>query len=344
MSIPVFCSYIRRKDMDTVLSCLVRDSLGPGDYLDRFQKSAREYLGYEYGTAFRGPDAALRVAIEALGLVAGDAALLPALAPAYYAYVLATLRIEPVFFDVAPDVIFPTPETIAAAIESAPTKPSCVLLFEAVGVMPEPEGIRSLGLPVIEDISQSLGAYQSETKAGTIGQMTLLGLENGSLVTSGGGALLYSQGKREAQVLRNLSADLPAELRMTDYNAALGFAQFKELESALARRRELYRLFSQTLAQGRHRLLSQAGEGEPGYWALPLALSSGVKEVRAYAKKKEVETEPAFEDSCLAKGLVPEGTCPNARSLLLRTLLFPLHQRVGVAGAQKISKVLATLP
>ena len=30
MSIPVFRSYIRRKDMDTVLNCLVTDSVGPG--------------------------------------------------------------------------------------------------------------------------------------------------------------------------------------------------------------------------------------------------------------------------------------------------------------------------
>jgi dTDP-4-amino-4,6-dideoxygalactose transaminase len=69
-----------------------------------------------------------------------------------------------------------------------------------------------------------------------------------------------------------------------------------------------------------------------------------VKDVRAYAKKKDVETECAFEGSLLARGLVPEGRCPNARSLSLRSLLFPLHQRVGGAGAQRIAKVLATLP
>ena len=52
----------------------------------------------------------------------------------------------------------------------------------------------------------------------------------------------------------------------------------------------------------------------------------------------------AFEDSLVGKGFVPEGTCPNARSLLLRSLLFPVHQRVGAAGSQKIARVLATLP
>ncbi len=131
---------------------------------------------------------------------------------------------------------------------------------------------------------------------------------------------------------------------MTDYNAALGLAQLRDMEAVIARRRELAGLFAQSLARTRHRLLSQGGEGEPGYWALPVALESGMKDVRAYAKKKDVETECAFEGSMLARGLVPDGRCPNARSLSLRCLLFPLHQRVGGAGAQKISKVLATLP
>ena len=58
---------------------------------------------------------------------------------------------------------------------------------------------------------------------------------------------------------------------------------------------ELAGLFAQSLARTRHRLLSQGGEGEPGYWALPVALESGMKDVRAYAKKKDVETECAFE-------------------------------------------------
>ena len=91
-------------------------------------------------------------------------------------------------------------------------------------------------------------------------------------------------------------------------------------------------------------MVSQGGEGEPGYWAFPVSIASSVKDVRAYAKKKEVDTELAFEGSLLAKGLVPEGECPNARSMAMRCLVFPLHQRIGAAAADKICKVLATLP
>jgi len=340
MSIPVFCSYIRRKDMDTVLNCLVTDSVGPGEYLDRFQKSAREALGFDACAAVRSPAIALGVALEALGLAEGDAVAVPAFAPAYYARELAARRLVPVFVDVLPD----SADLDLASVASLEPKPKVLVLHEALGNLPDPEEVASLGLAIIEDMSEAIGAYRGERRAGSIGQLAIVGLEHGSLVTSGGGALLAAAGRREAQVLRNLAESLGSELRMTDYNAALGLAQLRDMESAIAKRRELATLFAQSLARTRHRQLSQGGEGEPGYWAFPVALESGMKDARAYAKKKEIETECAFEDSLLARGLVPEGLCPNARSISLRCLLFPLHQRVGGAGAQRISKVLATLP
>ncbi len=344
MAIPVFCSYIRRKDMDSVLNCLVTDSVGPGDYLERFQKASREILGYDFGFAVRSPIIALGLALDALGLQKGDALALPALAPAWYARVLEDKGFNRIVFDVDPSSACPSPEAYEAAVLASEQKPKAILLFEALGNLPDPEAFRAFGVPIIEDISQSLGAYRGETKAGSLGQLAILGLEGGGLVTAGGGAILFAKGRKEGTVLRNLHETVEAELRMTDYNAALGFAQLKELENNIAKRRELYNAFGQAVARTRHSLLSQDGEGEPGYWAFPIALDSGMKDARAYAKKKEVETEPAFESSLVGRGLVPEGSCANARSLVLRSLLFPVHQRVGAQGAQKVARVLATLP
>ena len=218
------------------------------------------------------------------------------------------------------------------------------MLHEGLGILPEPEAVAAVGAAVIEDMSQAIGAYRGESRAGSLGRVAFLGLEHDSIVTAGGGAFLFACGRREGQVLRNLAESIAPESRMTDYNAALGLAQLRDMERAITRRRELAGLFAQSLARTRHRMVSQGGEGEPGYWAFPVSIASSVKDVRVYARNKEVETELAFEGSLLAKGLVPEGECPNARSMAMRCLIFPLHQRIGAAAADKICKVLATLP
>ncbi len=326
--------------MDTVLNCLVTDSIGPGEYLDRFAKAAREELGFDFGFAVRSPFIALNLVLEALAVADNDVVAVPALAPAYYLKVLESRRIRPVFLDADPE----TGMADLDALDKLDPRPKVLVLFEALGLMHDPVAVRGLGIQVIEDISQSLGAYVGESRSGSLGQVAVLGLEHGGLVTAGGGALVFAHGRREGTVLRNLAEATARELLMTDYNAALGLAQLREMEHSIERRREYAALFAQSLARTRHRLLAQPGEGEPGYWAFPVSLVSGMKDVRAYAKKKEVDTEPAFAGSIAAEGLLPEGLCPVARSLVMRCILFPLHQRIGSSNAQKISKVLATLP
>jgi perosamine synthetase len=340
MSTAVFRSYIRRKDMDTVLNCLVTDSVGPGEYLERFQKSAREILGFDYGFAVRGPTVALSLALESLALSEGDTVAVPALAPAYYAGVLAARRLVPLFVDSLPEGT----EADLSAIASLEPRPKAFIQYDVLGRLPDPEAVDALGIPVIEDMSTALGAYRGERRAGSLGRVAVLGLEPDSIVTSGGGAILLAFGKREGTVLRNLAEAIDPEVRMTDYNAALGLAQLRDLESAIERRRELAGLFQQSLARTRHRMIPQGGEGECGYWALPVSIASSVKDVMAYAKKKDLDSVYAFERSFVGMGLVPEGACPNARSLAMRCLLFPLHQRIGASAAQKIAKVLASLP
>lgn len=340
MIIPVRSSYIRRKDMDSVLSCMVEDSAEPGAFLSKFLRIAKEQLGFDQGAAFRSPVTALSAALDCFALPEDSAVALSALSPSYYAYVLKDKRLNPLWLDIHPDSGCPDPGALARAREEA----RLLLLFEGAGIMPDPEAFVDFGIPVIEDVSESLGAFIGSTRAGTLGALTLFALEQGGLATAGGGALVYANGRREAQALRNLSDGLPPELVMTDLNAALGLSQIRTLERTFERRRELARLFEEALARSKHAALRLPGEGEPAYFGLPVVLPSGVKEVRSYARKKEVDTALAFEGSCAALSLVPEGACPKAVSLALRCLVFPLHPRIGKSAAQKVSRVLATLP
>lgn len=340
MTIPVRCSYIRRKDMDSVLNCLVEDYVDIGAYLDKFLKTAKEELGFDHGIAFRSPCTALRYALDCFALPEGASVALSALSPSYYAGVLKERKLNPLWLDVNPETGCVDKEPLEAAKGAA----RLMLLYEGAGILPDPSEYLDFGMPILEDVSESVGAFTGEVKAGSLGTLTLLGMEQGGLVTSGGGAILYAATRREGQVLKNAADSVPRELIMTDLNAALGLSQLKMMGKAYERRRELAKLYAESLARSKHSVLRFPGDGEGAYYGFPVVLPAAVKDVRAYARKKEVETALAFEDSCVARGLVPEGECPRAASLALRCLYFPLHPRIGKTAAQKVSKVLATLP
>jgi dTDP-4-amino-4,6-dideoxygalactose transaminase len=100
----------------------------------------------------------------------------------------------------------------------------------------------------------------------------------------------------------------------------------------------------QALAQTRHRSLIQAGEGEQVYYSFPLVLSSGLKDARAYARKKDVDTKVAFEDAAFILRPREGGECKEAKSLSMRCILFPLHPGIKGKEAAKIARVIQTLP
>jgi dTDP-4-amino-4,6-dideoxygalactose transaminase len=341
MNTPVFSSYIRRKDMDSVLNILVTDDVGPGAAYQRFMNQAKEVFSCEYASAFRSPIDALRLALDALSLERESGIVISAFSPAYYDFVIREKGFVPLVADVDPLSGAIDPDDVRRL---APQNARAMLISGSLGIMPDFEKLGEIGLPMVEDISQTVGAFVSERKAGDSGLLTIMSLESGSYVTAGEGAIVFAKGKREAAVLRNCTEALPREMLMSDMNAALGFAQLRDLAKFQEKRKELYALYHRSILQSRHAVLSQAGEGEPAYFAFPVVLRSGTKDVKAYARKKDIETQEAFCGSVIESGSLPEDACPQARSLALRCLLFPLHLRVGKTTGQKIIKVLATLP
>ena len=95
---------------------------------------------------------------------------------------------------------------------------------------------------------------------------------------------------------------------------------------------------------GRHKLITRPDNFEYNNYAFPLALESGIKDVIAYAKKKEINVENPFERSIAGGDLPQNENCPAARSLALRTVLFPMYPRLGQEAAERVSKLIQTLP
>jgi dTDP-4-amino-4,6-dideoxygalactose transaminase len=167
------------------------------------------------------------------------------------------------------------------------------------------------------------------------------------MITSGGGALLYSVNRRDAAVLRNLE-NLPPEYGLPDMNAALAVVHFREAAKGLLKRREIARLYTQSALRTRHkRFIQPDALNQPveyNNYAFPLILETGVKDVKAYARRKEIAVESAFENTLIGSGIAPPEKCPEAYSLSLRTVLFPIYPRLSIADAGKVAKLIQTLP
>lgn len=331
--------------MDAVLTAMVEDRIGPGEQSQRLVQLAREYLHFDYCLALRSPAIALYVALKNMNLQDGAGVVISGLSPKYYTWVIESLRLKPVFCDVNPSSAYIGPETIQEGIakNAGGAEPRCIVVHHSLGYVPNMAAIAEMGIPIIEDCSRSYGTLIGEKAAGSFGVFSILGLEERDMLTAGGGALLYTVNRRDAAVLRN-SADMPPEYSLPDMNAALALIQFKESARNLEKRKSITAVYIQAALRTRHKQLIQFDDVEYNSYAFPLVLETGMKDVIAYSKRKEIVIENAFDDTVAAAGLVSQSQCPEAYSLSLRTALFPLYPRLGASQTAKVAKLIAALP
>ncbi|MBQ9205714.1 MAG: DegT/DnrJ/EryC1/StrS aminotransferase family protein [Treponema sp.] len=361
--IQTFSSTIRRKEMDAVLTCMVDEKLGPGELNAKFIQTVKEFTGCDGAVAFRSPAIAFSYVVKALDLQPATSVMISALAPSWHYTAVANLGFKPLVLDVDENTGLVTPEIIQEGIKNGGR---LLLLSETMGILPNIQKILDLGIPVIEDISHSVGAVypllsESEeaepseqnqqdkksagVQAGMVGLFSILGLESEDTVTAGGGAVLIAPKRREWIVLKKYTDVAPETDILGDMNSALGYIQLKEFVRNEQSRKAMFAIFQKSLASGKNKTFVREGGDGSTIWSFPVVLNGSFKDAKQYAGRKDIAIRQAYEKSVIAFLEEEEQSkYIHAKSLYLRCVLFPLYPRLGSESATKIAKVLGTLP
>ncbi|MDC7228539.1 MAG: DegT/DnrJ/EryC1/StrS family aminotransferase [Spirochaetales bacterium] len=340
MNISVFKPSIKRREMDAVLNCMVSDRIGFGKSASQLVKDLSDFLGLKGGHAFKEYYRAIKTAVEALGLEPGDSVIVSALAPQLYIMVLKDLGLEPLIADVDPDSSLIDIELVESAAEDA----KAIIVNYEMGFVPDIARIAETGLAVIEDISMALGASIDEQKAGSFGRFTVINMDEDGLITTGGGAAVLASSRKDVRALNAVAGNLHQSVFLPDMNASLGIVQLKNITEYLESRLEIADIFTKSLMRSRHKKLTQKGDAMNVYYSFPVVLDTGIHEVSAYARKKNILTETSFSGSIAAYSEEVQASCPNAKKLLLRCINFPLYPMLGKSNISIISRVLSSLP
>ena len=153
--IQTYSTTIRRKEMDAVLTCMVDEKIGPGELNAKLITQIKEFIKCDGAVALRSPAIALKYALKSMGLESGSKVMVSALAPAWQYQSLVSMGFEPLVLDVDEVNGLVNEQIISEGIKQGG---KVLLLHETEGILPNLEEIVKLGVPIIEDISQSAGA------------------------------------------------------------------------------------------------------------------------------------------------------------------------------------------
>jgi perosamine synthetase len=152
--------------------------------------------------------------------------------------------LEPRFADVDPHTFCITKETVKPHVTK---KTAAILHVNLFGYFPDLSGLVSLGLPVIEDSCQAVGASRGGSYAGTVGVAGTYSFNGSKNIPAGEGGCLVTNSDKVAEKARLLvnhgenfgSTQVGLNYRMHEVVACIARHGLKSLEERNQRRRDL---------------------------------------------------------------------------------------------------------
>jgi perosamine synthetase len=246
--------------------------LTTGPRTRRFEQEFAAYVGAKHAVAVNSATAAMHLALEAIGLQAGDEVIVPAYTFTATAEVVLYLGARPVIVDVDPVTLNIDPAAVEAAITE---RTRAIMPVDLAGVPceydPLREHARLHNLVLLDDAAHALPARYRGRMVGTVADLTAFSFYVTKPLATGEGGMLVTddeQWAERAQVmsLHGMSRDAwkrhTAEgswhydvvapgfkYNFTDVAAALGLRQLTKQDRFLAERTSIAERYSRAFRE-----------------------------------------------------------------------------------------------
>ncbi len=250
--IPHSRPWITEEDAAAAAAVLRSGSLGDGSHVRRFEHGVARAVGQRYGLATASGTAALHLALLALGIGEGDEVLLPSYVCTAVLNAVRYTGARPVLCDVDAETGNLDPDDARGRVTS---RTKALIAAHLFGHPADMDRLAEVGVPVIEDCAQALGARWRGQPVGSFGQISVFSFYATKVITTGEGGMACTSCPELLERMRALrdydqrdQYQVRYNYKMSDLQASLGLAQLARLREALARRRLLAARYDAALA------------------------------------------------------------------------------------------------
>ena len=233
------------------------------DRVEEFERVFAAYQDAQYGVSISSGTTALQVALEALGVGAGDEVIVPSYTFVATASAVATVGSVPVFVDVDPETYNIDPASVEAAVTDSTR---AVIAVHLAGQPADLDALGQLatkrGIALIEDSAQAHGAAWKGRKVGAVGDLGTFSFKASKNLNAGEGGFITTDDEElanRAWSLHNCGRAregawyehplVGANYRITEFQAGLLLNQILRLDDQMATRSLNGELLTSLLSQ-----------------------------------------------------------------------------------------------
>mgnify|MGYP000992939736 CR=1 FL=1 len=243
---------ITQKEKDFIVDAVNHNDIGVGPYVKKFEDAWASYNGMQFGVACNSGTNAIYLALLALGIGKGDEVIVPSYTMVATAWAVSYTGAKPVFIDCRDDL-----NIDVSLIEDAISKKTkAIIPVHIYGRQCDMIEINKIAkahdLYVVEDMAEAHGIIPD----GDIACYSFYG--NKILTTGEGGMCITNNGKwaHEIKLFANMYMDSMRSMlhmktaynfRMTNIQAAIGYAQALRADELIEKRQLIQSLYTKYL-------------------------------------------------------------------------------------------------
>ena len=337
-----------------------------GPFVQKFEKNMANYDGRKYATACASGSAALDIAVKTLGLKKDDEVIIPSFTIISCAQSLVKLAIKPVLVDSHYETFNMKVEDIE---EKITPQTKAIMIVHVFGLSADIDPIlkiaKKYNLKIIEDAAEVIGQEYKGKKCGSFGDISTLSFYPNKHVTTGEGGMLLTDDEeldKRAKSLRNLCfsldpnkrfihEDLGWNYRMTNMQAAVGVAQFEQIDKMIEKKRHIGNTYNKLLNDIKviNLPIAKTDYCENIYWVYAITLKDDykktAKEVMSELKDYKIGSRPFFypmhkQPVFNNMGLFLNEDLPQSEKLYEKGFYIPSGLALTNAQLIKVSEVL----
>ena len=186
--VPLAAPVIGAAEEERVLAVLRSGHLSLGPVLPEFEQAFAARLGVSHASAVSSGTAGLHLALRAIGVSDGAEVVTSPFSFVASANSILYERARPVFADIDPVTLNLDPEAAAAAVTD---RTAALLPVHIFGYPADLPAFERLGLPIVEDACEALGAVHADgTAVGARGHPAVFGFYPNKQITTGEGGMV----------------------------------------------------------------------------------------------------------------------------------------------------------
>jgi dTDP-4-amino-4,6-dideoxygalactose transaminase len=328
---------IGKKDLESVLYCMIKDDLTPGVYMKNFASMLGQETGSSSAAVFHSFLHAYERVFHLVQAQPGDEIILASFSRPYQLRTLLRLGLKPVLVDLEGDASFlPSQEQIAKKIG---TRSRCIIISQMFGIPSDLARYRDFGIPVVEDIDGCVGAKADGKPVGSFGTYAIMHLGDHAMITTGNGGMLAGKEKDAGRLISAFKND-PANIDflMSDFNASLGISQLNKLGKSIEARRKIGQFFDDAVLAAHCSLVGRQDGQELTYPSYTLKTDTPFEECQRFFKKFGVPVRKGLEKPLHGYLLDDVKAYPLAEEMCNKLVQIPIYPGLSKEDIENIAK------